>query len=638
MIASGHIIAGQYEILDRVSEGGMATVFTARRLADGQVIALKVLREQYASDAEFVERFQREAKAVSELVHPHMVRVYDSGRDGAIHFISMEYVEGQNLKQLIRREAPVPPEQAVKIAAQVCEALEFAHGHGIIHRDIKPQNILLTRDGQVKVTDFGIARAVSSVTITHTGTVLGSVQYLSPEQARGSAVGHAADIYALGVVLYEMVTGQLPFNEESPIAIALAHIHQDPALPRTLMPALPVRVEGIILRAMAKLPQDRYRSGGEMRRDLLGETDLWSAVPVRRAIEHTPPTMVLPGLGGRLAIPQALGEGQRVPASLIAVAAVVVILGGVWGAWRAFSSYVAVPEVIVPNFVGKSREIAEQMAIAAHLSLRVAEEAYHSAVPAGAVISQDQPPGKSVKEGRVISVVASLGQELVTVPNIQRRSLLEARLQIEQARLRIGELRETYDEEVKGGFILSQDPQPGARVERERPINLVVSKGPRRIEMPRLVGRSLGDARRQLEELGVTLQAVRTTPTTDIEPGIIVDQSPAPGKKIRAQDPVTVTVTVRPGEESSPPPTAVVTAQPQPTVVPGEKVIRVQLVVPEGDAAQEVKILVVDEQGIRTAYLKTLPPGSRVDEVIRTRGYTIIQVYLQNRLVQEIRP
>jgi len=181
----------------------MATVYTARRIADGAIVALKVLREQYATDVEFIERFQREAKAISELVHPHMVRVYDSGRDGTVHYIAMEYVEGANLKEYIRREGRLSPERALQIAAQVCEALEFAHSHGVVHRDIKPQNILLTADGQVKVTDFGIARALSSATITQTGTVLGSVQYLSPEQARGTTVGRSADLYALGVVLTE---------------------------------------------------------------------------------------------------------------------------------------------------------------------------------------------------------------------------------------------------------------------------------------------------------------------------------------------------------------------------------------------------------------------------------------------------
>lgn len=632
MIASGHVIAGQYEVLDRISEGGMATVYTARRRADGRLVALKVLREQYASDAEFVERFQREAAAVSELIHPHMVQVFGSGRDGAVHYIAMEYVEGEDLKRLIRREGRLSPQRAAAIAAQVCEALEFAHEHGIIHRDVKPQNILLARDGGVKVADFGIARALSSATITQTGTVLGSVQYLAPEQARGSAVGRAADVYALGVVLYEMVTGTLPFDEDSPIAIALKHLDQQPPRPSALVPALPPRIEGIILRALAKSPGARYASAGEMRGDLLGETDLWMASP-RREIEHTPPTLVLraPFGDGQAA------AGRRIPGAVLGVALAVLVAGGLWGGWRAFSSYLFVPEVAVPNLVGKRVQAAEQIASAARLTLVAEERAYSPTVPADVVISQDQPSGKQVKVGRAIRVVVSLGAEVIVVPDVQRRSLVEARLLIDQARLRIGELRETFDEEIKGGFIITQDPQPGARLERGKPIHLVVSKGPQRIEMPQLVGRSLRDARRMLQELGVTLAAVRTTATADVNPETVVDQSPPPGTKIRALDPVTVTVTVRPGQETTPPPSPVVTAQPQPAAG-DEKSTRVQLVVPEGEAEQEVKIVVIDERGVRIAYQKRLPPGSRVTETIRSRGFTIIQVYVQQRLVQEIRP
>lgn len=630
MIAPGSVVAGRYEILDRISEGGMATVFRARRVADGEIVALKILREQFASDLEFITRFEREAKAVSELVHPHMVRVYDSGAEGAVHFIAMEYVQGENLKEFIRRHGRVDPARALEVAAQVCDALEYAHAHGIVHRDIKPQNILLTSDGRVKVTDFGIARAMSSATITHTGTVLGSVQYLSPEQARGAAVGPSTDIYSLGVVLYEMVTGMLPFEGDSPIATALAHINQAPPAPRTLVPSLPVRVEGITLFALAKAPSRRYRSPGEMRGDLRGETELWSRVAPHTFMEQTSPTLVLPAATER--------RRPRPPRAVTIAVTTLILLGGVWGGWRAFSSYLFVPEVEVPNFVGRPLTMAQRVAATAGVTLAVRERVFSTTVPAEAIISQDQPAGKSVKRGRVVSIVVSLGPEIITVPDVQRRSLIEARLLIEQARLSIGELREQYDEEVRGGFVVTQDPQPGARVERGRPLNLVVSKGPQRVEMPPLVGRPLRDARRILEELGITLSEVRTSPTTDLEPGIVVDQTPGAGTRLRPTDRVTVVVTVRPGEESTPPPTPVVTAQPQTPQRGDEKLTRVQLIVPAGEAAQAVRIVVIDEQGMRTVVERTLGPGARVTETIRTRGYTIIQVYVQNRLVQEIRP
>jgi len=633
VIVSGHVIAQQYEILDRISEGGMATVYTARRIADGAIVALKVLREQYATDIEFVERFQREAKAISELVHPHMVRVYDSGRDGTVHYIAMEYVEGANLKEYIRREGRLSPDRAVQIAAQVCEALDFAHSHGIVHRDIKPQNILLTADGQVKVTDFGIARALSSATITQTGTVLGSVQYLSPEQARGTTVGRSADLYALGVVLYEMVTGQLPFDGESPIAIALSHVHKAPPAPSGLVPGLPERVEGIISRALMKSSSDRYRSAGEMRADLLGETDLWRVPPAHRLMEDTPLTMVLPG--GAVE-----AEAKTAPQSFALTVGVVLVMvvGGLWGGWRVFTGYLAVPEVTVPNFVGQPLEAAQRAADSAQLTLQVSDQVYSSDAPLDTVVSQDQPAGKVVKRGRMINVAVSLGTEVVLVPDVERRTLLEARLLLEQARLRVGEQRETFDEQVKGGFVIEQDPQPGARVARNRAVNLVVSKGPQRLEMPNLVGRPLPDARRLLQDMGVTLSEVRNTAATDIEPGIVVEQSPRAGTRIGAADPVSVTVTVRPGEESAPPATALVTAQAQPAPSPDEKLTDVQLVVPAGEPNQEVKLVVVDEAGVRTVLRKVLSPGTRISQSIRSRGYTIIQVYIQGRLVQEVRP
>ncbi|OFX15732.1 MAG: hypothetical protein A2V59_06670 [Armatimonadetes bacterium RBG_19FT_COMBO_69_19] len=630
MIAAGSMVAGRYEILDRISEGGMATVFRARRLEDGEIVALKILREQFASDVEFITRFEREARAVSELIHPHMVRVYDSGADGNVHFIAMEYVEGENLKEYIRRHSRLEAPRALEIAAQVCDALEYAHAHGIVHRDIKPQNILLTREGRVKVTDFGIARAMSSATITQTGTVLGSVQYLSPEQARGAAVGPSTDIYSLGVVLFEMVTGTLPFEGDSPIATALAHVNQTPPPPRGLAPALPVRVEGIILFALAKSPSRRYRTPGEMRGDLRGETEVWSRVSPHTFMEQTSPTLVLP--------PPPASRRRPLPLGLTVALITLVLLGGAWGGWRAFSSYLFVPEVEVPNFVGRPLPMAQRVAASSGLTLSVRERVYSTSVASDAVISQDQPPGKSVKRGRVISVVLSLGPEIVTVPDVQRRSLIEARLLIEQSRLGIGELREQYDEDVRGGFVIAQDPQPGARVERGRPLNLVISKGPQRVEMPPLVGRPLKDARRMLEELGITLSEVRTSPTTEFEPGFVVDQSPGAGTRIRPVDRVTVVVTVRPGEEGTPPPTPVVTAQPQQPQRADEKVTRVQLIVPGGESEQEVRIIVIDEQGMRTVFERRLRPGARVTEVIRTKGYTIIQVYLQNRLVQEIRP
>src|SRR5262249_7047954 len=271
----GRILLGEYEIAGPLGEGGMATVYRGRRRSDGRPVAVKVLREQYAHDKEFVARFEREAQALVQLSHPRMVTVFDYGRDGDVHFIVMEYVEGEDLKRQLQRVGVLDEARARKIGGEVCEAIAYAHARGIVHRDIKPQNILLTADGQVKVTDFGIARALASAAITETGTVLGSVQYLSPEQARGLGVGQSSDLYSLGVVLFEAVAGRLPFDGDTPIAIALKHIHEPvPVRQRDGTPVSP-GTRQIIMKALAKTPRQRYRSAEELREDLVGTAAHW---------------------------------------------------------------------------------------------------------------------------------------------------------------------------------------------------------------------------------------------------------------------------------------------------------------------------------------------------------------------------
>ena len=645
MIQPGTLLNG-YEIESTISQGGMAMVYRARRVRDGQIVALKVLREQYAADAEFVERFQREARAVASLTHANMVQVYESGEAAGWHFIAMEFVEGQDLKRYIREHGPLSVAEAVRIAVAVCEVLDYAHRHGIIHRDVKPQNILLRRDGTVKVTDFGIARALSSVTITQTGTVLGSVQYLSPEQARGQPVGRAADIYALGVVLFEMLTGQLPFEGDSPIAIAMAHVHDVPPAPRRLNPEISPALEAVILRGMAKQPQHRYASAADLATDLLGQTSFWSEGPARREDEATRVVRRGAVVLGRPALARSRALGPA-----LALTVLVLVGGGAWGAWRSVSAYFTVAEVEVPKLVGLSLAEAQGTAQRAGIDVAVETRAYSDAVPVDAIASQDQPPGKRVKAGRVINVVVSLGREMIAVPDLVGQPLLQSRLVVEGARLQIGQVNERFDDTVKPGLIISQDPPAGTRIPRGSALTLLVSRGPELVEMPVLVGRPLEEARRRLEDLGLIVRQVRSAVSPDLEPGTVVDQSPDPGRRVRpSETEVVLTVSVRPGTEGRPPEAPVVTVErratpaPKPTPRGGEDRARGQLrtvvhvVVPEGEAGQRVRVVVIDEAGVRTVYEKQHDPGDQVDVVVLSRGYTIIQVYVDNTLVQEIRP
>jgi serine/threonine-protein kinase len=643
MIPSGSRVCG-YEIESAIGQGGMAMVYRARRISDGQVVALKVLREQYAQDAEFVERFQREARAVSSLTHPNMVQVYESGQAQGWHFIAMEFVEGQDLKRYIRERGPLRAAEAVRIAVAVCEVLDYAHRRGIIHRDIKPQNILLRRDGTVKVTDFGIARALASATITQTGTVLGSVQYLSPEQARGQAVGRAADIYALSVVLFEMLTGRLPFDGDSPIAIAMAHIHDVPPSPRQFNPEIPPALEGVIMRGMAKQPHRRYASAADLASDLLGQTSFWSEGPGGEEATRV-------ARRGGVTSARSAPPGSRSLGPVLAFLLLVLVGGGAWGAWRSVSAYFNVAEVEVPRLVGLTLAQAQAAAQQAGVVLVVEGQAYSDSVPRDAVVSQDQPPGKRVKAGRTVNVVLSLGREMVSVPDLVGQPLPQARLAVESARLRIGQVNERFDDVVKPGLIITQDPPAGQRLPRGGAVNLLVSRGPELVEMPLLVGRPLEEARRRLEELGLVLRQVRSAISPDLSPGTVVDQTPDPGRKVRpAEAEVLLTVSVRPGTEGRPPQAPVVTVErratpaPRPTPAGAEAGARGQLrtvvhvVVPEGQMDQRVRVVVIDEGGVRTVYEKVHAAGDQVDVMVTSRGYTIIQVYIDNTLVQEIRP
>lgn len=552
----GTLLANRYLIEKKIGEGGMSIVYQARDTVLGRTVAVKVLREQYAADEEFVERFRREALAAASLSHPNIVTVYDVGRMEGMHYIVMEYVAGENLKSVIKHRAPLPPLEAAQIAYQICEALDHAHKHDIIHRDIKPHNILVTPDGRVKVADFGIARAASSTTLTETGIVLGSVHYFSPEQARGDSIGPQSDIYSAGVILYEMLTGNVPFQGDTPIAVALKQIRETPPSARELNPGIPAVLEYIRRRAMDKDLGRRYASAGEMAKDIskfirdeeearriLPEDDsptqaLNQPVPADAGTRGADleDTVRLEGAGAGVDMARnkhgkvdRRERRRRIWAVTLIVAAV--FAGGIFGLWWAFSGMMAVGEVQTPKVIGLSIDDAARVLREHQLTMNIGGRAFSNEFDVDHVISQDPEPGRKVKVNRTVTVTVSKGQELVEVPDLFGQTVREAEISLSQADLALGQQSSEYSSDVAAGRIVSQNPPAGSRLAKKMSVDVAVSKGPAPdlLPLPNFVGQAYDAVVGQLSQLGLAPGRLYEQEATGVEPGIIIAQNPEAG-------------------------------------------------------------------------------------------------------------
>ena len=529
----GRILANRYEILERVGSGGMAFVYRAKDLLLNRTVAVKVLSPHYVADEEFIRKFKREAQAAAGLSNPNIVGVYDVGQDGDTYYIIMEFLEGKTLKQLLNENGPLPFTAALQIVKQIAEALRAAHKHGVIHRDIKPHNIMISADGHVKVTDFGIARAVTSSTMTNTGAMVGSVHYISPEQARGGFVGEKSDIYSLGVVLYELVTGQLPFSGDSMFSIALKHLQEPVPPPRKLDPTIPVEVERIILKAMNKDQAGRYHSADELLQDIqivlreVGKKDNLQELVDRKR----PPTSVpKPGKDDldKTYVPLRSNEKPStkeqkrsrpwwyyggVAGVLLALAAIIFT---VWIFWPR-------PVISVPGVVGLSLTEAQRKLSVVHLSFTVVSEMYNDLDP-NAVISQDPPEGSKVKTGRQIALTISKGPEYAAVPSVMGLSLRDAQIQLENEGFLIADpISRSYSDQPVD-TVVGQNPTGNTQLKRSTPILLTLSSGPAPVmfAMPNLKGLSPAAAQSRLTDVGLVLGNA----TGQTQNGIVVEQNP----------------------------------------------------------------------------------------------------------------
>ncbi|GBG56169.1 serine/threonine protein kinase [Sporomusaceae bacterium FL31] len=611
----------RYTILEHIGGGGMADVYRAHDKLLDRSVAVKVLRSQFTNDEEFVTRFRREAQAAAKLSHPNIVNMYDVGCDDETYYIVMEYISGETLKERIQANGPLPVELAIRIALEIAEALEHAHQNNLIHCDIKPHNILVTRSGRIKVTDFGIARAVTSATMTHTGTIIGSVHYFSPEQAKGSAIGAKSDIYSLGVVLYEMLTGTVPFVGETPVSIALKHLQEEPKPLRDINPSIPPLAEAVVLKAMAKEPEARFANIAEMIEDLKLAQNYLRDDQTRRLSREDFPTQILPRVNEKdVNNIEPVQDGQMTqpngkPRKLLWGLLALLLLGFAIGAFLAYGKFWSASEINVPNVVGKQADVAKNILTGQNLRVSVSET-FNDKVPSGQVVSQYPEAGSTVKEQRTITLFVSKGGEITVVPDLRGLNRRDAELQIKNAGLQLGYVDEQFAD-VPADTVVSQNPRPPAQVNKNTAIDLVISKGsgPRKLMMPDFRGSPINTVNTQLESLKLKLGTI-TEVTSDKYPvGTITGQNPAPATE--TTEGTTVDFTVAKGNTGA------------------AKRAVVQIAVPEGAAKQAVQIVVTDSNGRRVVYENVHKPGDKVEKTIEGVGQVRVQVYINGMLLQE---
>ncbi len=540
-VQPGAVIGGRYRLERPIGSGGMAKVWLAHdRLLD-RPVAVKILSERYAADPDFVERFRREASAAAGLSHPNIVTVYDRGEAEGSYYIVMEHLPGPDLKEILRRRGRLDARQAVDAALQVLAALSAAHRRDVIHRDIKPQNVLVAEDGHLKVTDFGIARAGDDAGMTEVGSVIGTAQYLSPEQARGDDVTTASDCYAVGIVLYEMLTGRVPFDGEKPVAVAMRQVNETPIAPHVVNPAVPVELSDIVMKALEKRPGSRYRTAEEFSDALLQIRPLLpppveDATAVLAAVD--PPettTRIIPGPPRPPTGPTRMAGSPPPPprrrsrAPLIAALVALLLLAA--GAYALFfTDLVQGGTVTIPEL--QNRNAADARAQLEELGLQVSPQRETSdAVAEGNVTRTDPPGGSRVDEGSEVTLFVSAGPETKPVPDVVGRSREDAESALSREGFTVKVLEEN-DDDVAAGDVIRQTPGAGEQHAVGGEVTIVVSLGPEPVEVPQLLLKTEAQARELLADAGLELGNVTTRETTRREPGLILDQDPDAGAKI----------------------------------------------------------------------------------------------------------
>ncbi len=554
MNLEGKLLGNRYEIIEKIGNGGMATVYKATDKVLKRNVAVKILRDEFTTDDEFIKRFEVEAQSAARLTHPNIVSIYDVGVDGNLYYIVMELIQGKTLKEIIVKEkGPLPWKWSINVSIQIASALEMAHRNNIIHRDIKPHNIIITEDGVAKVTDFGIAKAVSNSTITAFGTTIGSVHYFSPEHARGGFTDAKSDLYSLGVVMYEMVTGRVPFDADTPVSVALKHMQEEPVEPIELNPNLPIAVNKIIMRALQKDTTLRYQTASEMLVDLKKSLkDPEGDFVEELEYDPTAKTQVIDTNAyrdnkqtknssgkkdGKFKTFVKTHKGLSIFIGLLLL--FVLSLGGTMLVLNLTNP----PEVAMPNVVGLSKEEAQKEIENVKLKFEIEKEEYNKDVPEGFIISQDptyMEKFNKVKQGSTVKVVVSKGEEKTTVPKVMGMEKDKAVKALEDAKLKV-EIVEESSKKVQEGYVISQETSPDTEAFAGDTIKIHVSTGVEKATVPDVIGKSQADAKKTLEAQGFVV-AVTTSEDSSKENGIVLKQSLDSGKTVEKGSTVTITV------------------------------------------------------------------------------------------------
>lgn len=571
---NGIILGGRYELLEKIGEGGMSEVYKAKCNKLNRFVAVKILKKQFADNKDIAQKFKREATAIANLSDANIVNILDVGTQDDIDYIVMELITGKTLKELINYSGKLTYNTAIKIALQIAKALDCAHRNNIIHRDIKPQNILVTENGEVKVTDFGIAKSTDSQTITNTTSIIGSAHYLSPEQAKGTYIDFRSDIYSFGIVLYEMVTGRLPFEGDSPVTVALKHLQEEPVPPKNINSAIPDSLNKLILKAVEKEPIKRYQNAKEMIQDLQKIKENPDVVIGSVINTDNDSTIIMAPISNVKANKSSTIEDdyyddddydeeyddedyddfdedekpknkkkntkKKIFVS-IGIIVGVLLLGSI-GFFLANSS--GSSDIVVPNIVGKTVEDAKKDVESLGITIEVSKTD-KSDKPENTILESDPKPGMKVKKGAVIKVVVSAGEEQVDMPDLRDFDLNYIKTVLASKGLKEPKVEYGYDDSIEEGKLIEQNPKAGTKIGKKTDITVIISKGPetRMVDIPNVVGESLADAKAILEKAKLKANdEIRYEVTDDkSKDGVVLYQNVS-GTKIQEGTPISLTV------------------------------------------------------------------------------------------------